>query len=101
MSVTIHPDADAELRAAAQWYEDQQAGLGEKFLSDLLDAFIAIELHPIRYPRLVSVPSHDLRRKMLEDYPYLVVYELQQKRLLIVAVAHGARKPGSWLDRLV
>jgi plasmid stabilization system protein ParE len=100
MRVTIHREADAELRAAAQWYEDQREGLGEKFLNELLDTFEAIEQHPTRYPQHMRSSAHDVRRKMPKSFPYSVVYELQEKRLLVAAVMHSSRKPRYWLDRL-
>ena len=48
MEAPILPEAEAEIRAAAQWYQDRQAGLGEQFLEELVDTLIAIEKHPRR-----------------------------------------------------
>src|SRR4051812_40604035 len=53
------PEAEEEIRVAAQWYEDQQAGLGEQFLEAIVDGLLAIERHPrrfARYTRLRDVP---------------------------------------------
>ena len=51
MKVTLHPDADDELQAAAQWYEDRGGGLGERFLAQAIDALTEIEKHPRRFTR--------------------------------------------------
>lgn len=33
-------EAEAELNAAAQWYEDRKEGLGEEFLDEAISAFL-------------------------------------------------------------
>jgi len=57
MKLTLHPEAEKELQAAAQWYENRVMGLGEIFLSEAIDAFIAIEKHPERFARPLSDES--------------------------------------------
>lgn len=47
------PPADADIVAAAEWYDDQQPGLGEKFLEEV-DATLRLlaenpEIHCVRF----------------------------------------------------
>jgi plasmid stabilization system protein ParE len=37
---------------------------------------------------------------LLRRYPFSVVYRVESARILIVAVAHGRRRPGHWKSRL-
>ena len=49
MRARLLPEAEEEIRAAAQWYEDQLAGLGGQFLEEVIDALLAVERHPRRF----------------------------------------------------
>ena len=100
MRAGLHPEAELELQAAAQWYEQRVAGLGERFLSEAIDAFIAIERHPNRFARTRYRTARQVRQRSLDHFPYLVVYEVREAEGLVVAVAHAAQRPGYWRDRL-
>lgn len=100
MNVRLHPDSDDELEAAAQWYEDRVGGLGERFLSEAVDALADIEKHPRRFARIRHRTGRELRRRMFEHFPYSIIYEVTATEYIILAVAHAARKPGYWRDRL-
>jgi plasmid stabilization system protein ParE len=102
MKTRLHPEADAELQAAAQWYEDRGQGFGERFLREAIDAFIAIEKHPHRFSRVTYRTKREVRAVLLDHFPYHVIYEVKENenQCLIVAVAHGARRPGYWRSRL-
>ena len=40
------------------------------------------------------------RRILLKRFPFQVVFRVQGKRIQVVAVAHGRRRPGYWSGRL-
>jgi len=50
--VVFHPHAEAELVAAASWYEGEQADLGKRFLSSLEDGISRIRINP--NPMIIS-----------------------------------------------
>jgi plasmid stabilization system protein ParE len=100
MNVRLHPDADDELQAAAQWYEDRVVGLGERFLSEAVDALTQIEKHPRRFARVKQRVAREIRRRTFPHFPYAVVYEVTTTECVVIAVAHAARKPGYWRERL-
>src|SRR5438105_14766218 len=101
MKLRILPEAEAEIRAAAQWYEGRRRGLSDLFLAAVGDAIAAIERHPRRYPRPVGVRTRrNVRRFLLSEFPSSVVYEITEDELMIAAVAHAHRRPGYWRKRL-
>jgi len=57
-AVFFHPEADAELVAAAVYYEGQQEELGKRFLSSVEDSLARIRINPRLYP----VIDGDVRR---------------------------------------
>jgi len=51
--VLFHPQAEAELVAAASWYEGEQTDLGKRFLSSVEDGISRIKGAALHYPLLV------------------------------------------------
>jgi plasmid stabilization system protein ParE len=98
--VRLLPAAEEELIGAAQWYESRAAGLGERFLAEAIDAFVAIEKHPERFAIARTSAGNSIRRKLLDHFPYAIVYQLGEDECLVVAVAHASRRPGYWRQRL-
>ena len=48
MRVVSHPEADAELEAAALWYDERQPGLGDDFLDEFERTLRRIVSEPLR-----------------------------------------------------
>jgi hypothetical protein len=52
MHVVSHPDAEAELEAAAFWYEERQPGLGNDFLAEFESTLRRIVAEPGRWRKI-------------------------------------------------
>jgi toxin ParE1/3/4 len=101
VTLRLLDEAKEEMRESARWYEDKRAGLGDDFLDAVERALELIEAHHKRYQRLqVNDPDREIRRYLLKRFPFLVVYEVCADEILVVAIAHGKRKPKYWQDRL-
>jgi plasmid stabilization system protein ParE len=92
----FHPQAIAELDSAIAFYEKQVAGLGIDLRKEVQVAVEKIQAAPLRW----SPYSKRTRRFLTRRFPYLVVYRELTGKILIIAVAHGSRRPGYWHDRL-
>ena len=99
MKPRVLPEAEAELNAAARWYEERREGLGVDFLEAAIDAFTAIERHPKRFSRARVRSKREYRQFRLSRFPYHIIYELRPKQIWIVAVAHAHRRPRYWTNR--
>jgi len=87
--------ASVEMAQAAEWYEQQAPGLGETFL-DRIDAAAAFIQ---QYPQ-ASEELHDgLRRKMIRQFPFGLLYAVELDEIVVHAVMHLHRRPGYWDDR--
>lgn len=42
----------------------------------------------------------DVRRRLVQRYPYSVIYRPSGGRIVVFAIAHQARRPGYWVDRV-
>jgi hypothetical protein len=98
--LAVIPEAELEAAEAVLWYDDQQPGLGDAFLAELHEAFERIDGRPAEPSRLQSYSGgHEVRRCLLKRFPYIVIYVMRQ-RPLVVAVSHARRRPLYWLGRL-
>jgi len=70
VKLIIRPDAEAEVREAFLWYEEQLVGLGEAFLSELDRELVGI----LAYPEGHATVRGDIRRALLRRFPFGVFY---------------------------
>lgn len=100
MRPQVLPEAEAEILNAALWYEDQRICLGEEFYDQILRTIEAIGKFPLRFPLYeVGDNPRQLRRALVERFPYIVIFEIRIDLILIVAVAHTSRQSGYWKSR--
>ncbi len=96
MSHSIHPEAEAEFEAAAEFYNEREEGLGDDLYNEVFATIDRIIEHPNAWPRY----SHRTRRCFCNRFPYSVIYRNTDFEITIYAIAHQSRKPGYWKDRL-
>ena len=94
--VIYHPAAEDELREAALFYESRSAGLGAVFMSEVEDSVRRIQEAPETFPR----HRGRLRRKLVANFPFGILYRADSDAVRILAVMHLHRRPGYWRRRL-
>jgi plasmid stabilization system protein ParE len=94
-TVKFHPEAESEMNAAAVYYEEQQPGLGRRFLGSVQDAVNHIVANPNLYPTV----DLDVRRCLTKTFPFGVLFREQPGRIVIIAVMHLHRDPDYWKSR--
>ena len=94
--IVFRPEADDDLLAARDWYEQQQSGLGQWFSDALIAALDRIKAMPQMY----AIVFHNVRRAKLRTFPYLIYYRLLTDRIEVLAVLHGSRDPKRWQERV-
>ena len=96
MTLDFLPEALAEFGEAAEYYEAQREGLGERFRQEVLEVCQAIAERPL----LWRERPNGCRRVNCPVFPFYVAYFIRGNLILIAAVAHGHRRPGYWRGRL-
>jgi plasmid stabilization system protein ParE len=101
VQVDLHPEALAELRSAALWYEERRPRLGDRFVERVNVTFAHIGEYPAADPVWpgtigAQIPIH---KASVEQFPYLVAFEIHASRVLVLAIAHAKRRPLYWLAR--
>ncbi|WP_433933048.1 type II toxin-antitoxin system RelE/ParE family toxin [Sorangium cellulosum] len=103
MRVELHPEARAELRAVAVWYDERRPGLGDEFVDEVSSIIARIGEAPGSFPRwpTTSPASVHIGRAVLGRFPYVIAFEVHAERVLVLAIAHAKRRPLYWLARAV
>ena len=93
--IVVRPQSDLDIQAAAVWYEDQQSGLGARFLDELDLVFQRIAESPLQFPRL----ELEVRRALLRRFPYGVYFLAEAEEVRVLAVLHLHQQPDVWKSR--
>jgi len=94
--VRLTSTAEAELKAAMEFYQSAQAGLGAEFLAEVEAATSLIESFPLAWSPL----SPRTRRCRTHRFPYGLFYQVSRDEILIVAVMDLRRDPKRWEEYL-
>jgi toxin ParE1/3/4 len=94
--IVFDSEAREEFDAAASYYEERRAGLGDDFVAEVERCTERIAQMPRSFP-----PHEDasLRKCVLQRFPYTIFFLELDDRIWIAAVAHQRRKPGYWSHR--
>ena len=97
MKYRFHPEAEAELNDAVDYYDACQEGLGLEFAREVHSAIENICDFPLAWAPL----SQNTRRCLLRRFPYGVVYQLKAGEIVIIAIMQLNRKPDYWRKRKI
>ena len=93
--LVFRPEVRDDLRDAHDWYESQQAGLGDEFIDCVDDLLNQIGMMPESY----AIVYLDIRRAVIRRFPYAVYYRVISSRVVVTAIFRGRRDPKSWRSR--
>lgn len=96
--LVIRAEALADIEAAAEWYEEQQPGLGADFARTVRQAINRLPANPLIY--CVRERRREARWFFPARFPYRIVYRVQGDLITIVAVIHAVRHDRHWRERL-
>lgn len=99
--VRYHAAAAEDAEHAAAWYFSERPTLGldfERELSAAVGLLLQVPIPSTTYPRLPK--KLEVRKIAFKRFPYDLVFVERDNSLLIVAIAHQARRPGYWRSRL-
>lgn len=97
MEVKLLKLAQVEFEEAVSHDESEQAGLGDRFRSEVLRSISRIHRFPVSYQQF----SPGTRRCLIAKFPYGIIYHYspESDEILIVAIAHLHRRPDYWVSR--
>ena len=93
--VVFHPGASEDYAEAFAWYYTRGTALANDFEREIERGIRLILQTPLRWPQFDT----ERRRLVVRKFPYSIIYELHGDDVVVLAFAHGKRKPYYWLDR--
>ena len=96
LPITYNRAARREYDEAADWYEQQQAGLGERFTEAVQAELDIISV----MPRCHGVEIKGVRKAKVQGFPYCIYYREEANRVRIISVFHTSRDPQIWQNRV-
>ena len=99
MRLELHPEARAELRRAALWYDERRIGLGDEFIADVLLRSIELAKLPI-YSQMAGFTRRNSADPARDSPPVPMRHRIRKARANgLVRPAPGRRRPLYWLSR--
>ena len=81
--------ADLDIQAAFERYEEFQAGRGEVLMRQLDAALTLLRKHP----EIAPVYAGSYRRMLVRDFPYGIFYVAQPTRIIVTAIMDLRQDP--------
>ena len=91
--IEILQTATDDLQDSYDWYEEQRAGLGEQFITEVDEYIKLISKNPYQFAVQFS---GKYRFALLRRFPFRIVYDIEENENLVnvTAVFHTSRDPG-------
>ncbi|MDP4131406.1 MAG: type II toxin-antitoxin system RelE/ParE family toxin [Bacteroidota bacterium] len=87
-NLVLQSEAIIDLREAFDWYELQKPDLGFELIAEVEDVFERLCERPLNY----SIINGRFRKIKVNRFPYLVIYEIEEDRIVISMIKHIKKK---------
>ena len=87
--IKITPVALSDLQRGINYYQEQQPGLGKRFASIIEKALDKIQLMPLSS----SIAYDDIRYKVIDKFPYVILYKVDANAISILRVFNTHMQP--------
>ena len=96
MKMIFHKKANEELLKARDYYDKIIFGLGKQFIIEIENSLNKIKVSPFLYQLYLK----EIRKCNTKTFPFSIYYDINDKYIRILAIAHQKRKPDYWKNRL-
>jgi len=94
-TLIVTPEAEADLAEAYAWYQARRDGWGDRLILAVEATMNQIRRVPSGGRELQS----GVRQLVTRQFPYAVIYRVDEDRISVLAVYHTSRNPQGWQDR--
>ena len=88
-NLIIKEEAVEDIQNVYEYYEYCKTGLGERFLIILEEYLDTVQKHPLHY----QIKRKTFREAPIRVFPYLIIYEIVDKNVIVYAVFNTSRNP--------
>lgn len=90
--LVILPKAQAEMADAVDCYEPKQTKLGKRFVLCVDKLFNIFLKNPFQF----SEKTPPFREALVNKFPYLIIYQINDNEIIVYSVFHTSQNPESW-----
>ena len=88
--------AVVEIEQAIDWYRARDPRVAQRFIAAIRKTLTGIRAKPLAFP----ADKSGARCVRVAQFPYLVVYMIHRRTVVLVAFAHTSRDEDYWRARL-
>lgn len=94
MNVVLRPEAEADVAAAHDYYDEVEPDLAQEFIDELDRLLLRLS----EFPRSAQpVQGYEMvRRGLLRRFPFAAFYIQGGDEIVVLRVVHTARSPEEW-----
>ncbi len=96
MKIQYHSEAVEELKEAINYYKKIDKNIVIRFLKKFNLALEKVKMFPKAWP---VVSNNDIRRCLLNKFPFGIIYFTENDIIYILAIMHLSKKPNYWKER--
>jgi len=96
MRARFRAEAAEEFAEAVRYYNGERPGLGFELAGEVRNAIKRIKKYPESWPEIAP----DIRKCIVNRFPYSILYCLESGLVLVIALMHMKRMPGYWKNRI-
>jgi ParE toxin of type II toxin-antitoxin system, parDE len=94
-NLKILPLALNDIKEISIWYEEVQKGLGKRFVKSFKNEVVILKVKP----HLFQNRYDETKVALIESFPYLIHFEINNTDIVIKAVIHTSRNNKIWKNR--
>ena len=92
-NLTVTYRAFEETIAALEYYDHINPKLGTRFLTELSEIYERLSANPQFYSFVLSRRESNIRDVKLRSFPYVVIFEIRKKEVMVISVMNTHKKP--------
>ena len=101
MNIRLGSAARIEFIEAFVWYLEKSLETANAFELEMEASFFELAAFPNLPQVVLRKRNLSIRKFLIKSFPYVLYYtEHPQGTILILAIAHGKREPGYWMERI-
>jgi len=85
--IVVQSEPTIEMQKAFEWYEYKREGKGYEMIEEIEAAYEKLSRHPHNYS-YTHQKSKNYRKIRIDRFPYLLIYEIETTKVIIVAYRH-------------